>query len=137
MAEDVEQVVVAIAEWFREPDHSELERAFTVWLVRALSPARPPGFEIPEMTNLQEVKSMLAENVIVWTQEWKRVGFEEGLEKGLVLVRDVLVKQLETRFGPLPAEARARLEAISSIEALAELLGRVPEAPSLAALDLA
>jgi predicted transposase YdaD len=154
--EDVERVVAALVEWFREPDLSELQRAFTVWLVRVLLPARLPGVEIPGMADLQEVKSMLAENVIDWTQEWKQAGFEEGMEKGLekgleqgleqgmekglkkslVLFRDVLVKQLETRFGSLPAEALARLEAIGSIEALAELLGRVPEASSLAALDL-
>ena len=58
---EVQQVLVALGEWLREPEHAELQRAFAVWLARVLLPARMPGVTVPEVGNLQEVKSMLAE----------------------------------------------------------------------------
>lgn len=80
--------------------------------------------------DLQEVKSMLAENVMDWTQQWKQEGLEEGLERA----RGVLLRDLERRFGPLPEEIRQRVDAIASIEELTELSIRSGAASSLSAL---
>jgi flagellar biosynthesis/type III secretory pathway protein FliH len=78
--------------------------------------------DIPEATDLQEVKSMLAERAMDWTQQWKQEGLEEGLQEGrqeaLAEVRAVLVRELERRFGPLPEQVRRRVEAITSLEDL-------------------
>jgi predicted transposase/invertase (TIGR01784 family) len=144
--EDIQRVLVALIEWLGEPDLAELRRSFTLWVMRVLLPARVPGTEIPEVTDLQEVKSMLAERVIEWTHQWKQEGLEEGLqkglreglreglEKGLEKARGVLLRDLERRFGPLPEEVRRRVDAIASIEDLTELSLRAGAAPSLAAL---
>jgi len=140
--QDIERVVAALLEWLK--GEGELQRAFAVWLVRVLLPARLPGIEIPGLMDLQEIKSMLAERVMEWTREWEQTGFEKGLERGfekgrkedLAAVRRVLVQQLEGRFGPLSEGTRERLEAIGSLETLAMLLARVPQAPSLGALNL-
>lgn len=145
--EDIQRVVAALGEWLQEPEHAELQRAFTVWLVQVLLPARMPGAVIPAIANLQEVKSMLAERVKEWTREWKQEGFQEGLqegrqeglqklEKSLTTLRGVLLRRLEDRFGPLSEATLQQVEAIDSMEGLGELLAESAVAPSLAALGL-
>jgi predicted transposase/invertase (TIGR01784 family) len=144
--EDIQRVLVALIEWLREPALAELRRSFTTWLLGVLLPARVPGIVIPQVADLQEVKSMLAERVMEWTEQWKQEGLEEGqkkgrqegvqegLEKGLEKVRGVLLRDLEKRFGLLPEEVRRRVDAIASIEDLTEFSLRAGAAPSLAAL---
>jgi hypothetical protein len=120
--QDLQRVLAALTEWLREPGLEELRRSFALYLVKSLLPARVPGIEIPEATDLQEVKSMLAESAMDWTQQWKQEGLQEGLEEGLqralAEVRAVLVRELEKRFGPLPEQVRRRVEAITSLEDL-------------------
>jgi hypothetical protein len=133
--QDIERVVVALLEWLK--GEGDLQRAFAVWLVRVLLPARLPGIEIPGLMDLQEIKSMLAERVMEWTHQWEQSGVEKARKEDLAAVRKVLVQQLMARFGPLPEGAQKRLEAIGSLESLAKLLAQVPQAPSLAVLGLA
>ena len=91
------------------------------------------------MAELEEVKAMLVERVKEWTREWEQQGFKKGLEKGrkqgLEKVRAALVHQLEKRFGPLPEEARQRIDSLDH-EAIVELSVSLSTAPSLAALGL-
>jgi trimethylamine:corrinoid methyltransferase-like protein len=73
---------------------------------------------------------MLAERVMEWTHQWKQEGQEDALQKA----RGVLLRDLESRFGPLPDEVRRRVDAIASIEELTEFVFQAGAAPSLAAL---
>jgi predicted transposase/invertase (TIGR01784 family) len=146
--EDIQRVVGALIEWLQEPDLLELRRSFTIWLLEVLLPARVPGTVIPQVTDLQEVKSMLAERVVEWTEQWKHEGLEKGLEQGrkegrieerreaLQKARGVLLGELERRFGPLPEEVRRRVDAIESVEEITLLGFRAGAAPSLTALKL-
>ena len=154
--EDIQRVLVALIEWLGEPGLAELRRSFTSWLVAVLLPGRVPGITIPQVADLQEVKSMLAERVMEWTEKWKQEGLEEGRregirkglqkgiqkgrqeerQEGLESARGVLLRGLESRFGPLPPGLRQRVDAISSIEELTELSLRVGSASSLADLQL-
>ena len=142
--EDVRQVVRPLLEWLREPEQRDLRRAFGVWLRQVLLPARLPGIEMPEIADLQEVDTMLAERVQEWTREWKKEGFQEGLEQGLEKgleesldqARAVLLRELEARFGPLSPETRRRIEETGSVQEVAERIARVATAPSLASLGL-
>ncbi len=138
--EDIQRVLVALVGWLAEPGLVELRRSFTEWLSRVLLPARVPGIEIAEVADLQEVKSMLAERVMEWTQTWKQEGLEEGRKEGrqeglqeglqegrqeerreaLERARSVVLRELERRFGLLPDEVRRRVDAIASIEDLME-----------------
>jgi flagellar biosynthesis/type III secretory pathway protein FliH len=127
--------VTALSEWLRAPEQIELRRSLTTWVVQVLLRARAPGAEIPELTDLtdlEEVKSMLAERVTEWTREWKQEGFEEGLAK----VRAALIRELERHFGPLPTEARQRVESLDSGGKIVELSIASATATSLAALGL-
>ena len=64
-------------------------------------PARLPGVEIPEVSTLQEMNTVLAERVVEWTKEWK----EEGLQQGrLEEACNVLHRQITHRFGPVSTE---------------------------------
>lgn len=79
-----------------------------------------------------EINTVLADRVVEWTREWKL----QRYEKVLLEMRPVLVCHLEARFGPLSPEAHQRLEETSSVEALMEMIGRVPVAQSLDELGL-
>jgi predicted transposase YdaD len=132
---DVDRVLSNLVEWLRSPEESSLRRAFAVWVVKVLS-SRLPEARIPQVADLLEVKTMLAERVTEWTRQWKQEGFEEGMEQGLERLRGVLLQELEARFGPLSERVRARAAALHSIEEMAGLIARVATASSLAALGL-
>lgn len=138
--EEIGEILTALIEWLRTPELKELRRSFTLWLRQVLLPARVPGVQIPQMGDLEEVKSMLAERVKEWTREWEQEGFEKGLEKGLEdslgKARTALTRKLEMRFGPLPETTREKVESLDSIETIVELSSSIATAASLAALGL-
>jgi predicted transposase YdaD len=121
--EDVRRVVETLIEWLAAPEQMELRRAFTVWLKRVLLPARLHGVEVPEVADLQEVRSMLAERVIEWTRDWKQQGLEEGRQEGrqegqIASARRGVLAALEIRFGRTPLVVQ---EAVNCIEDLTRL----------------
>jgi hypothetical protein len=81
--DEVQRLVGALVEWLGEEEQAGLRQAFGTWLSRVFLPVRLPGVWVPEVMDLKEVKSMLAENVVEWTQQWKEEGFQQGLERGL------------------------------------------------------
>ena len=102
-----------------------------VWLKRVLIPARVPGVEIPNFSELEELHDMLAERVKTWTQEWKDEGLREGRREGRQEGETkVLRRQLTRRFGPLPSWAEERLGQAGETE-LEEWVDRVLECRSL------
>ena len=103
----VAEVVGRLIEWLQAPEQRSLQRAFAVWIGRVLLPARAPGAEIPEVHELQEVRSMLAERVKEWTRDWKAQGIVEGRAQGQRLL---LRRQLVRRYGQMPDWAERRLE---------------------------
>ncbi len=108
-------VVAELVEWLRAPEQEGLRRSFAVWVKRVLLPARLPGIDLPHVTNLQEVNTMLAERVMEWTEQWKEQGLQQGLQRGIQRGLQqgeaaLLARLAERRFGPLPASARERIE---------------------------
>jgi hypothetical protein len=132
---DVQRVLLALSEVLKEPEHAELLRAFSIWISRVLLPSRMPGAVIPEMANLQEVRTMLLD--IDWTREWVEKGSEQAHREDLAILRNSLLRRLTLRFGPVSDSVRERIEAIDSMEVLADLLAESAVAPSLSALGLA
>lgn len=153
---DLATAVAALSEWLIAPEQARLRRAFTIWIRRVLLPGRLPGARIPEVGDLQEVRSMLAERVIDWTRDWKQQGLEEGRregrEKGLEEGRAegraegreegreegrrealaaVLMKQLTRKFGPLPPDIPARIGEAGA-EQLERWTDRILDAGTLA-----
>lgn len=134
--EELQQVVERLVEWLQAPEQTSLRRAFVVWLRDVLLPARLPGVRTDAVLELSEVRNMLAERVIEWTEEWKQQGLEEGRkagrkegrkELGLLFLQDLLTE----KFGPLDATTLRRLKATDS-ETLLVLGKWVLNAKSLA-----
>jgi hypothetical protein len=117
--EDIADVVAALIEWLKDPAQADLRRAFVGWLRQVLLPRRMPGTEIPELENLQEVRTMLAERVQEWTRQWEQQG-----------VAKVLTRQIERKFGPLDPAVRTRIAQADS-ERLLEWSERVLTAERL------
>ena len=112
------------------PRYASLRRALTVWFARVLLRRLLPGEKVPEVHDLVEVETMLAERVEEWTQKWKREGLLEGRREGELKGKregklegkregelegktDALKRLLTGRFGQLPPWARARIDAAS------------------------
>jgi Putative transposase, YhgA-like len=128
--EAMKQVLDAAIEWLREPGLEGMRRSFTDWVLKILLPSRLSGIRFPEDLDLEEVKAMLAESGLSWTDQW----LQEGEENALAKARGVLLRDLERRFGPLPEDFRQRVEAVASIEELTGLTLRAGAASSLADL---
>ncbi len=67
--QELQRVVQLLIRWLYAPEQASLRRAFTVWIKRVLLPARMPGVNLPEMAELNEVNSILAERVKEWTDK--------------------------------------------------------------------
>jgi predicted transposase/invertase (TIGR01784 family) len=124
--QDMERVLVSLSEWLAEPRFAQLRRDFSLfarWKLRR----EVDETTIPEAADLLEIRSMLEEKRLTWSQEWKREGKLEGIREGklegmregklegiregkLEGERGLLRRLLETRFGaPLPGWAEERL----------------------------
>ncbi len=131
---DVRRVVETLIEWLAAPEQTTLRRAFTVWLGRVLLPRRLPGVSVPEIRELQEVKSMLAERVIEWTRDWKQQGIEEGRQEGrqeglqeglrqgmIASAREGVLATLQIRFGQTPVALQEAVNRIADLTRLRTL----------------
>lgn len=117
-----------------DPPDEEIRRSVKTWLIRVLLPARVPGLQVPEVDDLKEVETMLADRVLEWTREWKEEGRQEGLLEGS---RELLLSQMEERFGSVPEEARRQVEALQDLDELKKLARRIVSASTLDDLGLA
>lgn len=127
--EDVRDGVQRLLGELKDDEQITLRRAFATWLAQVLIPARTStsAVEIPEVRDLMEIKTMLEQRVIQWTQEWKAEGLakgrEEGLAKGQAKGRKegecrLLQRQLETKFGRLSDSDQQRLLQADSAQLL-------------------
>ena len=74
---------------------------------------------------------------MTWAEKIEKKGREEGLKEGLLEgKREALLRQLETKFGPLPEEMISRVRAVQSLPELDSYLDRVLVAASLEDMGL-
>jgi hypothetical protein len=126
--EAVRPILGRLTERLQGARYDSLRRALTVWFVRVLLRRLMPGENLPEIHDLREVETMLAEHVEEWTLKWKREGLREGRREGKLEGKlegkregklegkregksDALKRLLAHRFGDLPAWANARIDA--------------------------
>lgn len=126
----MEQALGALIEWLKDPRQDSLRRAFTVWIKRVLLPGRLPGVVLPEVGNLMEIKTMLAESVIEWTEQWKQQGKIEGKIEGEAALLERLITR---RFGPPSTAVLERIRG-ARIEQLEHWGDRILDAPNLEAV---
>ena len=132
---DVQHVLGTLLEWLQSPQDDSLRRAFTVWLRRVFLPARLPGIALPEVHDLLEMHSMLAERVIEWTQQWKEQGLQEGLQEGqLQEARAMVLEAIAARFEVVPEDIAVVVQGLEAREHLHTLLRQAVQCPTLEAL---
>jgi hypothetical protein len=101
--QDMQDVVVKLVDWLKDPEQSSLRRAFTVWFNRVLLPRKAPGSQYREFNDLNEVNTMLAETV----EEWVRESQQNGVQIGEATI---LKRQLTRRFKVVPPETLDRID---------------------------
>jgi hypothetical protein len=141
--EELPDLTAELAAQLPKGKESELRQDFTTWLRQLLRRLRP-GVTILQVGDLEEI-AMLEETLTEWLngaerkgrREGRTEGRKEGRQKGQIEgMRQLLLRQLERRFGVLPQGVRRRVRAISSTKKLQELAERVLVAGSLAELGL-
>ena len=109
----------SLRESLAEPQHRDLRRAFVVWYMGVLR-RRLKGVELPELRELKEVETMIADQAPTWTEIWESRGLQRGLERGLERGREqgrregestMLLRLLERRFGAPDSRVRQRVQA--------------------------
>ena len=132
--EPVRAVLVALAEWLADPQQLELRRSFVIWLHEAFFKTRLPAVQFPELSTLEEIRIMLTDRVLDWTQQWKQEGRQEGLQaglqqgrqEGLHSERQLLLRLVRRRFGDDAMERSrmllAQIENPSVLEELGEMV---------------
>ncbi|UWN48409.1 hypothetical protein ASALC70_00589 [Alcanivorax sp. ALC70] len=141
-SDEVAGLLHLLVKWLSGPDQAELRRSCLEWLRRRL-PRWFPGETFPEMHDLQETYEMITNRFEEWKERQRLAGVEQGLEQGveqgraqgveqgrLEGERALVLRQIQHRFGDLPAVYRLRLQSASQAE-LESLADRVLDATSL------
>ena len=76
------ELLEALIGLLREHEDAALRQAFEAWIAQVLLPRRFRGVAPESLPRLEEVRTMLEENVREWTAEWVAEGREQGLEQG-------------------------------------------------------
>ena len=150
--DEIQRGILELAEALGDPDEGSLRRAFLVWLEKVLLLDRRDDEEIPETLGLQEFRTMLENRVREWNRELREEGRAEGRREGKAEGRregkaegrregeaegrrqgeaELLLRQLERRFGPLDPSTRSLVERAGS-ERLLEWGERFATAVTLA-----
>jgi hypothetical protein len=107
----MDAVLAALTEWLAAPSQASLRRAFVVWIRQGLQ-SKLPGIEFPQLNELYEVRSMLADRVEEWFETWKQEGLEEGRQEGITQGESAMLLELmELRFSTLEESVRQRIAA--------------------------
>jgi hypothetical protein len=102
LPESLRTAIRNFREKYSDPRYLSLRRALVVWIRRVLLNRVMPQEQIPELNELEEVETMLAERVTEWTQKWKMEGRKEGRMEGQA---SLLARQIAKRFGPQLVDA--------------------------------
>ena len=129
-SDEVAGLLQLLVKWLSGPEQAGLRRAYLEWLRRRL-PKWFPGETFPEMHDLQEAYEMITNRFEEWKERQRLVGVQEGVEQGrLDGERTLVLRQIQHRFGDVPAALRLRLEGASQAE-LESVADRVLDATSL------
>jgi len=73
---------------------------------------------------------------LTWLGHAEARGFEIATRQAVALLRRVVFRQIEQRFGAVPAEVRQKIEAMDDFESLAMLAEKVLVVSSMDELGL-
>lgn len=112
-AAELTVLIDAVIRWFRgHPDYGTLRLLFTELVRQAIGTI---DRTVPLPDDLQEMQTMVATYAERWIEKWTTEGHAKGQAIGEVSGKaSVLRRMLTRRFGPLPADAEARIQAADS-----------------------
>ena len=124
--ERLPELLTALIGLLREHEDAALRQAFEAWVAQVLLPRRFRGVTPESLPRLEEVRTMLEENVREWTAEWvaegREQGREEGREEGCEEERTLLCRMAARKFGAAAArELAAALVKVTDADRLAEV----------------
>ena len=90
------------------PEFAELNRSMTAWLLLVAQSNAALDQPLPHVNTLEELAMMITEKPGVWAQQWKLEGKAEGKLEGQA---DLLLRQIERRFGAIPDDVAQRVHA--------------------------
>ena len=136
--DELKPVIKQLADQWQDQIPPSLRRAFVSWIYRVVAPGRSVELTSSNFEDFSEVQVMLATRMQQWEQELIEKGVERGVEKGIergmvIGEAEFLRRQLNRRFGALPAWVDARLEAADR-DALEQWGIRVLDATTLEAV---
>lgn len=123
-AEDVLRLTRRLVRLLPPGEDPELRRTVMAWLASVLQRTFP-GVIIPETVSLEGFEMSLEENMAAWIKRKRAEGMHE-----------ILLRQLNRRFGPIPSEVRRKIEKIQSTKRLNTLADNLLTAGSLQELGL-
>ena len=118
----------------REHEDAALRQAFEAWIAQVLLPRRFRGVAPESLPRLEEVRTMLEENVREWTAEWVAEGREQGLEQGRAEGRQEGRAEGHAEERTLLCRMAARKFDAATAQELAAALAEVTDADRLAAV---
>ena len=91
--------------------NQSLGRTLLAWLKRVVLRFIAPGLKLDQLNYLEELQTMLAENVIMWTQKWKQEGRQEVYQKAAMAMYEngFSVSKIASDLGLDEAEVRRML----------------------------
>lgn len=101
--------------WSIPTSEASLRRAFSTWLQKVILPrfGLSPEDVSADLT-LEEIETMLAENIDRWNREIREAGRREGLQEGRQEGINLVLDQLRLKFGPLKPEVEDRVRSAST-----------------------
>jgi hypothetical protein len=109
------------------------------WVETYVQLTEQDALELQRLLDLEgneEIKTM----ELTWLGQAEARGIEKGAEtatrQAVGRMRRVVLRQIEQRFGVVPAKMRRKIEAIDSLEPLADLAERVLVVDSVGELGL-
>ena len=130
-----EQTPVLLAELIgrlRELGDVELTRVFQEWVEQVLVPRRLRATALEPLPRLEEVRTMLAEQVREWTAEWVAEGREQGLKEGIEQGIEQGIERGRSEERRLLCRQAARKFDTETAPRLAALLDRLSDPERLA-----
>ena len=100
--EDIRAIVKRLSERLSEPRYNSLRRSLVVWINRALLKRMNPKENIPEVTEIKELDSMLEERVDEWASNLKQKAMEQGESA-------ILSRLIRKRFGKIPSKIEEKI----------------------------
>ena len=118
--------------WVRGRGERELKRAFGAWIRRVLLANRFPGVVLGREAELEEMRTMLEEQVREWTRQWFEEGRQEGREEGRQEGRGLGIEQGRAEERALLCRQTARKFDAGTAERLSGVLNGFADAERLA-----